>query len=44
MFSKSSLPRINAYNFSLNERPYNVKNINTFYEKNMLFNTQNKMT
>jgi hypothetical protein len=31
MFSKSALPRINAYNFALNERPYDVKNTQTFY-------------
>lgn len=32
MFSKSVLPRINAYNFALNERPYDIKNTQTFYD------------
>lgn len=40
MFSKTPLPRINPYNFSLNERPYNIGNKNTFYDGSML-NNQN---
>ena len=38
MFSKSSLPRINAFNFAINDRPYAVSNKNTFYDPNMLGN------
>lgn len=38
MFSKSPLPRINAYNFAVNERPYNVTNKNTFYDPDMVGN------
>lgn len=32
MFNKSPLPRINPYNFSLNDRVYNVLNVNTMYQ------------
>lgn len=38
MFSKSTLPRINAFNFAINNRPYQVSNKNTFYDPNMLGN------
>jgi len=38
MFSKSSLPRINNYNFALNERPYTITNQNTFYDPSMIQN------
>lgn len=38
MFSKSVLPRINNYNFAINERPYNVKNTSTMYASDMKFN------
>lgn len=38
MFSKSSLPRLNAYNFAVNERPYTISNKNTFYDPSMLNN------
>lgn len=40
MFSKTPLPRINAYNFSINNRPYTVTNKNTFYDPGLL-NNQN---
>jgi hypothetical protein len=33
MFSKAPLPRINAYNFALNDRPYNVLNSDTMYQQ-----------
>lgn len=32
MFAKAPLPRINPYNFSLNDRPYNVLNTDTMYQ------------
>ncbi len=32
MFQKCPLPRINQYNFAVNDRPYNVTNKNTFYD------------
>lgn len=35
MFSKSPLPRINPYNFAINERPYNVTNKSTLYDPEM---------
>lgn len=38
MFAKTPLPRINSYNFSVNERPYDVTNKNTFYDVSMLNN------
>lgn len=38
MFSKAALPRINTYNFAINERPYNITNNNTFYDPSMLNN------
>lgn len=38
MFNKTVLPRINAYNFSLNDRPFNPKNKSTFYDPSMLQN------
>lgn len=38
MFSKSPLPRINTYNFSLNERPYDPTNTNTFYDPSIAGN------
>lgn len=31
MFSKSSLPRINTYNFAVNDRCYDPTNTNTLY-------------
>lgn len=40
MFSKTTLPRINAYNFAINNRPYNPTNAQTFYDPSML-NNQN---
>lgn len=37
MFNKvNPWPRINAYNFSINERCYDVTNKQTFYDKAML--------
>ncbi len=30
------MPRINAFNFSLNDRPYNILNTNPFYDAAML--------
>lgn len=38
MFSRSPLPRINSYNFAVNDRPYNPQNTNTFYDPAMLGN------
>ena len=38
MFSKAPLPRINPYNFAVNERPYDVTNKNTFYDTSMYQN------
>jgi hypothetical protein len=38
MFSKSSLPRINNFNFAINERPYHITNMNTFYDPAMFQN------
>lgn len=39
MFDVSSpMPRINPYNFAINERPYDVTNKNTFYPNGMLNN------
>lgn len=38
MFSKSALPRINCFNFAINDRPYTITNKNTFYDPNMLNN------
>lgn len=38
MFARSPLPRINTYNFAINDRPYNVQAKNTFYDPNMLGN------
>ena len=36
MFNKvNPWPRINAYNFAINERCYDVSNKQTFYDKNM---------
>ena len=32
MFGKNPLPRINIYNFALNERVFNPTNRNTFYD------------
>lgn len=32
MFSKNSMPRINPYNFAVNDRPYDPTNRNTFYD------------
>jgi hypothetical protein len=40
MFSKTPLPKINQYNFAVNDRPYNITNKNTFYDPAML-NNQN---
>ena len=31
-------PRINAYNFAINDRCYDVANTNTFYDKTMINN------
>lgn len=33
MFSKNSVPRINSYNFAINERAYNPTNTQTFYDQ-----------
>ena len=38
MFSKTPLPRINPYNFAINERQYNITNKNTFYDPEMVGN------
>ncbi len=38
MFNKASLPRINIYNFALNNRIYDPTNKNTFYDPSMLNN------
>ena len=35
MFSKTTLPRMNAYNFAINSRPYDPTNTSTFYDPNM---------
>lgn len=40
MFTKTVLPRINAHNFAINNRPYNPSNSQTFYDPSML-NNQN---
>lgn len=40
LFTKSVLPRINTYNFAINNRPYNPSNTNTFYDPSLL-NNQN---
>ena len=29
-------PRINAYNFAINDRPYNIYNTHTFYDPSMI--------
>lgn len=36
MFGKNALPRINAYNFAINDRCYNPNNTNTFYDPKMI--------
>lgn len=38
MFSGNPLPRINQYNFALNERLYDPTNVNTFYDPSMYQN------
>lgn len=39
MFSKGTpLPRINAYNFAINERCYDITNTNTLYDPSMIDN------
>ena len=38
MFAKTPLPRINAYNFAINDRLYSVTNKNLFYDSAMLQN------
>ena len=38
MFSKTPLPRINQFNFAINDRIYNVNNKNTFYDPALLNN------
>lgn len=38
MFAKNSLPRINPYNFAINDRSYDPTVSNTFYEQSMLNN------
>lgn len=39
MFSKSKpMPRINSYNFAINERCYNVYNTHTLYDPDMIDN------
>ena len=41
MFTKNSpMPRINAYNFEINERCYNVYNNHTFYDPAMIDDSQ----
>ena len=31
-------PRINAYNFAINERCYDITNVNTYYDPSMINN------
>lgn len=38
MFSKNTQPRINIYNFAINDRPYDPTNKNTFYDPAMYNN------
>lgn len=39
MFNKvNPWPRINAYNFAINERCYDITNRKTFYDKQMINN------
>lgn len=38
MFAKTPLPRINQYNFAINDRIYNVNNKNTYYDPAILNN------
>lgn len=40
MFSMQALPRINSYNFAINDRPYNPTNTQTFYDPSALNNSQ----
>jgi hypothetical protein len=38
MFGKNSLPRINSYNFAINDRCYDPNNSQTFYDPTMYNN------
>ena len=38
MFTTQALPRINAYNFAINDRPYSPSNTQTFYDPSALSN------
>lgn len=40
MFGKNAVPRINAYNFAINDRCYDPTNTRTFYDPNMLQNAK----
>ena len=41
MFSHlTAMPRMNAYNFAINERCYNIENTNTLYDPGMINNSQ----
>ena len=44
MFSKTPLPRINQFNFAINDRIYNVNNKNTFYDPALLNNINYSFT
>lgn len=36
MFSKTPIPRLNPFNFAVNQRPYDPTKTQTFYDPNML--------
>lgn len=38
MFGKNSMPRINSYNFAINDRCYDPNNTNTLYNGNITNN------
>lgn len=38
------LPRINAFNFALNDRPYNIMNTNSLYDTAMIGNKRYNWT
>ena len=38
MFSKQPMPRINAFNFAVNERCYDILNTHTLYDPSMIDN------
>lgn len=44
MFGKNSLPRINPYNFAVNERCFNPNNTQTFYDPKMFNNASYQFT